>query len=174
MTQLTKDKEFWRKMTSDNEHQIWSLISYVSQRKFMQSLDLKGLTITTFEISCILQNLEPGLSARKPVVQETMTTLNFAVLQRLSLNKPNDQQMIMIIQAFNRLNALMLRYGLADHVASPGLSDRLKRVIRAKLKDGKIDNIGYAMLVKELGNVDKEPGNILKAADDSLMQEVLS
>ena len=68
----------------------------------------------------------------------------------------------------------MLRYGLADHVASPGLSDRLKRVIRAKLKDGKIDNIGYAMLVKELGNVDKEPGNILKAADDSLMQEVLS
>ena len=97
MTQLTKDKEFWRKMTSDNEHQIWSLISYVSQRKFMQSLDLKGLTITTFEISCILQNLEPGLSARKPVVQETMTTLNFAVLQRLSLNKPNDQQMIMII-----------------------------------------------------------------------------
>ena len=58
MTQLTKDKEFWRKMTTDNEHQIWSLISKASQRKFVQSLDLKGLTIATFEISRILQNME--------------------------------------------------------------------------------------------------------------------
>ena len=70
----------------------------------------------------------------------------------------------------------MLRNGLEDFTACSDLSMKLKNIVRLKVKAGTIDNLGYAMLIKELGNVEKERANVLRPRKDdtgNFFEEVL-
>ena len=77
-------------------------------------------------------------------------------LYKLRSEVLENQCLIMTLQSFNKLNVIAIKHNLLCCISSREFTDSLKEYCQLQIQQRSLDEIGFAVLINELGKIEKD------------------
>lgn len=103
-----------------------------------------------------------------------MRSLEQQYLLRIKKGKQKleNQVLIMTIQSLNKLNVTAINKNMPDIVTNKVFTEQLKGFCMEQIESSKLDHLGFAMLINQLGLIERNQRHILQG--DILGKENIS